>query len=41
MYEGHLDVIENVWLDPGKFIVGDQLTFADILAASDIDQIRE
>lgn len=33
-------MIENVWLDPGKFILGNQMTFADIVAASDIEQIR-
>lgn len=34
-----LDQIENLWLQPGKFISGnDQMSFADVLAACEIEQ---
>lgn len=34
-----LDMIENLWLRPGRFISGtNQLSFADILAACEIEQ---
>lgn len=34
-----LDMIENLWLKPGCFISGtDQLSFADVLAACEIEQ---
>lgn len=35
-----LDTIENVWLDSGKYIVGDNYSIADIFAACEIEQVR-
>lgn len=36
--EQSLDKLEREWIVPGRFIVGDRITIADILAACDIEQ---
>lgn len=36
-----LDKIEELWLSQGKYIVGDQLTVADLFAACEIEQPRK
>lgn len=35
-----LDNIETLWLSQGKYIAGDHITVADIVAATEIEQPR-
>lgn len=35
-----LDSIEVLWLSQGKYIAGDHITVADIIAATEIEQPR-
>ncbi|GLV32972.1 Glutathione S transferase T3 [Carabus blaptoides fortunei] len=37
---GCLEKIENMWLDKQKFLAGDDITVADILAACELEQTR-
>lgn len=34
-----LDDLENIWLNDNKFLVGNEVTFADLMAASSIEQV--
>lgn len=38
--EESLNHLENVWLSSSKYIVGDNLTIADLFAACEIEQVR-
>lgn len=41
IYEQSLDTLETGWLDSSEFVAGNQLTYADILAACDVEQTSE
>lgn len=36
-----LDNVQDLWLSQGKYIAGDNITVADIVAASEIEQPRK
>lgn len=36
--EESLDLMENIWLKNGQYLTGSKITFADILAACEIEQ---
>ncbi|XP_063700961.1 glutathione S-transferase theta-1-like [Culicoides brevitarsis] len=40
IFEQSLNTLENVWLEEQKFIAGNKITYADILAACDIEQTK-
>lgn len=40
LFEQSLNTLENVWLGSQDFVTGDRITYADILAACDIEQTR-
>lgn len=44
-YEGRmidcLDQLENIWLKESPFLVGDKITIADILGATEVEQPRK
>lgn len=35
----NLDDLENIWLKDTKFVTGDEVTFADLMAVSAIEQV--
>lgn len=37
--EAALDMVTNVWLKDGPFIAGDEITVADLVAATEIEQL--
>lgn len=39
--EHALDTINNVWLKDKPFIVGDEITIADLVAATEVEQLGE
>lgn len=39
--EAALDVITDVWLKDKSFIVGNEITVADLVAATEIEQLGE
>lgn len=39
--ENALDTINNVWLKDKPFIVGDEITIADLVAATEVEQLGE
>jgi len=40
IYEQSLDTLENIWLESDNFVTGNTVTYADILAACDVEQTR-
>uniref|UniRef100_A0A336LK56 CSON009527 protein n=1 Tax=Culicoides sonorensis TaxID=179676 RepID=A0A336LK56_CULSO len=40
MFKTNLDTFEYIWLESENFVTGNQITYADILAACDIEQTR-
>lgn len=38
---GCLEKIEHIWLDGQKFLAGDEISVADILAACELEQTSE
>lgn len=38
LVDGNLDQLEQAWIRPGQFMVGERITIADILAACEIEQ---
>lgn len=41
LFEQSLDTLEKVWLESQNFVAGSTVTYADILAACDIEQTRK
>lgn len=41
LFEQSLNTLEDIWLESQDFVTGDKITYADILAACDIEQTRK
>ncbi len=39
--EVSLDMLTNIWLKDGPFIAGDEITVADLVAATEVEQLGE